>query len=126
MRKQRRPQQQQEKVTNNNFSDMISFVSNKDSFFIRNFLFNFSLWIKVCVFENIEYTGRPYKGMNPYRVNSFQECYDDFVAKNKADDTCRAFTFRGSNGGGDCLLKHWKGNENQSDGATSGTIINCN
>ena len=89
-------------------------------------MFNFSLWIKVCVFEGIEYTGQPYKGMNPYRVNSFQECYDDFVAKNKADDTCRAFTFRGSNGGGDCLLKHWKGNENQSDGATSGTIIDCN
>ena len=64
--------------------------------------------------------------MNPYRVNSFQECYDDFFAKNKVDASCRAFTFRGSNGGGDCLLKQRKGNENKNNGATSGTTINCN
>ena len=61
--------------------------------------------------------------MNPYRVKNFEECYQDFVDTNKSDDTCRFFTFRGSNGGdaGDCLLKHWKGNSNQNNNAKSGT-----
>ena len=103
---------------------MISFYC----LYIIFLLIFFSSRIKVCVYEGVEYIGRQYKGRNPYMVNNFEECYQDFVDTNKADPTCRAFTFRGSNrdGPGDCLLKHWKGNENQNNGAISGTTINCN
>ena len=81
------------------------------------------LSIAVCVYEGTEYTGQAYKGMNPYKVDTFDDCYEDFVAKNKADPTCRYFTFRAFLGGdaGTCLLKHWRGNANPNKDAISGT-----
>lgn len=77
----------------------------------------------VCVYEGTEYTGQAYKNMQPYKVDTFDDCYNDFVEKNKKDPTCRYFTFRAFLGGGagTCLLKHWKGNANPNNDAISGT-----
>lgn len=76
----------------------------------------------VCVYEGTEYTGMAYLGMNPYLVSTFDDCYDDFVQKNKKDPSCRYFTFRmGDGDAGTCLLKHWKGNANPNVRAISGT-----
>jgi len=76
----------------------------------------------VCVYEGTEYTGMAYLGMNPYLVSTFDDCYDDFVQKNKKDPSCRYFTFRmGDGDAGTCLLKHWKGNANPNARAISGT-----
>ena len=79
--------------------------------------------VSVCIYEGTEYTGQAYKGMNPFKVDTFDDCYEEFVAKNKADPTCRFFTFRAFLGGdaGTCMLKHWRGNANPNNDAISGT-----
>jgi len=77
----------------------------------------------VCVYEGTEYTGQNYKGQNPYKVDTFDDCYEDFISTNKKDKTCRFFTFRAFLGGdaGTCQLKHWRGNANPNKDAISGT-----
>ena len=100
-------------------------------FIIKPFDFNslfsifhlLSSWITVCVYEGTEYTGPNYKGQNPYKVDTFDDCYEDFISTNKKDKTCRFFTFRAFQSGdaGTCQLKLWKGNANPSKDAISGT-----
>ena len=85
-------------------------------------MFRAILCVVVCVYEGTEYTGEAYLGMNPYVVSTFDDCYEDFVQKNKKDPKCRYFTFRmGDGDAGTCLLKHWKGNANPNARAISGT-----
>ena len=61
--------------------------------------------------------------MQPFKVYTFEECYEIFVKKSRKDRTCRYFTYRAFRGGnaGTCLLKHWKGNANPNNDAISGT-----
>ena len=74
------------------------------------------------MYEGTEYTGQNYKGQNPYKVDTFDDCYEDFISTNKKDKSCRFFTFRAFLGGdaGTCQLKHWRGNANPNKDAISG------